>query len=145
MEEIWEVDDAASVVRYIEDHFVRAIYLLISGERRKESEQFIRQNLDIMPEQELWRDARNGKNKEREQAIKLLAAILDSFNPEFAEILEQATEDRHPKVREAVLLSVGLLAWPELWPLVLGCVERKRAILMSGIKQKLCLRHTVNL
>jgi len=126
MEEIWEVDNDAAVVRYIDDHFVSAIYLCVTGDQRERVAQHIVKNLDIMPMEELWQDARFGKKKNLGQAVRFLSAIIDEYNPDFAKILDEAADHEDPEVRDAVLLSIGRAAWPELWPVVRRRYEKEK-------------------
>lgn len=85
LEEIWEVDHAAAVVRFIEDHFVRTNYLRVTGEACERVADFIRGNLDIIPEEELWPVVRRcfegEKNPDvRDQAEALFKAYSEHLD-----------------------------------------------------------------
>ena len=99
-EEVWKTPSGAEV-RYIDDHYVEAPFVAITGQASStEAEGQLRKRLEERTNEEVMSTARNGKGKERAYAIRVLAAVtLNVHDPAVVAAVIAAADDADVQVR----------------------------------------------
>ncbi len=95
------------------------VFAAITGPARAEAEQKLRDAGRALEWETLWQWTKSENAKERAFALRAFAATSErTADPRVVALYQAAVADKDPIVREALILSVGRAAWPELWPVV---------------------------
>ena len=126
-EEIYEIADGKTTVRFIEDHYTMIPYIVISGNNQKVTETLVRSKIESYTEDQLWEWAEKGTRSRRELAIRCLGAIApDTADERFVECFTAAANAKQAMIRRAAIISLARVAWPELWPIVRERAKNER-------------------
>ncbi|HEU5161290.1 MAG TPA: hypothetical protein VFU43_30135 [Streptosporangiaceae bacterium] len=121
----WRTSDGETFITYLEDPVVRLPYIVVRGPLAESVGQVIRESLQVWSIEEaedLLAHAESSSDKVN--AIYFLALSSSEENESVVSALERMSHDNDPRVRRAVVIGIGYLAW---WPALRTLLETIRS------------------
>ncbi|MDQ2809091.1 MAG: hypothetical protein M3Z04_19630 [Chloroflexota bacterium] len=115
-EVIWETDDQATTIHYIDDLLVQFPYLVVKGRDKEAMVKILRENLALYSADELLQEARTAQTRaeKKETVARLGVGAPLAYNEDFFQLLHDAMNDPEPEVRRVAVWVATYPAWAQL-------------------------------